>query len=545
MKRTFPGVFAAAIVAMGLLGSSAPPALAAGSCQTGAVAAFSFSGSEQCYTVPAGVTSVQVVAVGAPGGSGGTSGLGAVVSGRLSVTPSETLFVEVGGSGSALNASAAGGFNGGGAPGSFAAAGGGGASDIRTCSTAGSCSALGSPSDPRLLVAGGGGGSSGAVNCGTTPGAGGSAGPAPGNGTDASSTGPAGNIAGGGGGGGAGSASSGGAGGTAGVGSVPAGVAGEAGAACTGGAGTNDGGSGGGGGGGGFFGGGGGGEGGRNSQGTRACGGGGGAGSSLVPAGGSVGTDTTGVPLVTINVPPAGSVGPTQIGFGTQPQSTMGPPQQITITNTGLVPLTVAGFAFAGSNPGDFIVQADTCRAPIAAGAVCQVQVAFVPHGSGPRSAALDVVSDAANGPLSVALSGSGGGLPQGPVGPKGAKGNSGSRGKNGKNGAPGKVEIVTCRSVVRIVRIHGKPQRKMMQRCAAKLVSGSVSVTGAQAADARLTRGRVVYALGREVGNRSNRTLLLIPSRRLTRGVYTLTLISRHGRRATTTHERITISRQ
>ncbi|HET7051828.1 MAG TPA: hypothetical protein VFI54_26395 [Solirubrobacteraceae bacterium] len=75
MRSTFSGVVAAAIVAMGLLGS-APPALAAGSCLTGSVAAFSFSGSEQCYTVPAGVTSVQVVAVGAREAPGGLRGSG-------------------------------------------------------------------------------------------------------------------------------------------------------------------------------------------------------------------------------------------------------------------------------------------------------------------------------------------------------------------------------------------------------------------------------------------------------------------------------------
>src|SRR5438270_9121875 len=53
---------------------------------------FSYTGSEQTVTVPAGVTSIHVVAIGAPGGSSrsGSGGLGAQASTDLSVTPGET-----------------------------------------------------------------------------------------------------------------------------------------------------------------------------------------------------------------------------------------------------------------------------------------------------------------------------------------------------------------------------------------------------------------------------------------------------------------------
>jgi glycine rich protein len=114
---------------------------------------FAYTGGEQTYTVPAGVTSVFVTATGARGGgptSGyGTGGRGAVASGAISVTPGQTLYVEVGGIGGLPG----GGFNGGGAGGSrngLSVWGGGGASDVRTSS-----GTLGS----RLIVAGGGGGS--------------------------------------------------------------------------------------------------------------------------------------------------------------------------------------------------------------------------------------------------------------------------------------------------------------------------------------------------------------------------------------------------
>jgi hypothetical protein len=122
--------------------------------------AFGYTGSEQTYIVPAGVESISVNAIG---GQGYPAGQGAQVSGTLSVTPREQLYVEVGGNGS----NGTGGFNGGGNggsgyPGDTSGYGGGGASDVRTCSiNGGSTCASGSAAASRLLVAGGGGGSAG------------------------------------------------------------------------------------------------------------------------------------------------------------------------------------------------------------------------------------------------------------------------------------------------------------------------------------------------------------------------------------------------
>ena len=114
---------------------------------------FAYTGAEQALTVPAGVFSVQVLAVGGSGGTARTlGGVGAQVSGDLSVTPGETLYVEVGGNGQSQgpsNYDGSGGFNGGGSGGG----GGGGASDVRTSPRASGLF----PGD-RLLVAGGGGG---------------------------------------------------------------------------------------------------------------------------------------------------------------------------------------------------------------------------------------------------------------------------------------------------------------------------------------------------------------------------------------------------
>jgi hypothetical protein len=134
--------------------------------------AYNYTGSEQMFTVPAGVSMVRVNAIGAAGGTNGTIGTGGTGGSAyapLPVTPGETLYVEVGGPG--LDASStrgtgaqAGGFNGGGAGSaadttSFAPASGGGASDVRTSPSAD----MGSLTT-RLIVAAGGGG---AASCGT------------------------------------------------------------------------------------------------------------------------------------------------------------------------------------------------------------------------------------------------------------------------------------------------------------------------------------------------------------------------------------------
>ena len=119
---------------------------------------FSSTGGEQTFTVPAGVTSVMVSAVGAPGGSipfvSSVAGKGAAVTATVALPAgTTTLYVEVGGVGGdpatcSPQAVAPGGFNGGG-DGVGCAAAGGGASDVRTSSAS-----LAS----RLVVAGGGGG---------------------------------------------------------------------------------------------------------------------------------------------------------------------------------------------------------------------------------------------------------------------------------------------------------------------------------------------------------------------------------------------------
>ena len=245
------------------------------------VANFLPTGHEQTFTVPAGVGSVHVVAVGARGGAGGSSGgaggFGGLVSADLVVTPGQVLYVEVGGNGLSGDAGGTAGFNGGGPGGSGPGCdggGGGGASDVRLASRT-----LGTSQSLRVITAAGGGGGGGCDD----PGAG-----STGHGGDAES---------------AGGASDGGAGqpGTGSGPGIPGGggeCIGEAGSIGTGGAGGTPAcsgpGAGGGGGGGGVYGGGGG--------GGSSAGGGGGGGSNGFGTGTldtAAGVDNTGSPSIT------------------------------------------------------------------------------------------------------------------------------------------------------------------------------------------------------------------------------------------------------
>jgi hypothetical protein len=155
---------------------------------------FNFTGAQQTFVVPAGVTSITIAASGAQGGSGysggGGSGGGAganggTVTATIAVTPGESLAIFVGGQGGngGEELPGAAGFNGGaqGGAGSYVGGSGGGASDVRQG---------GAALANRVVVAGGGGGGggSGFATAGGTGGAGGNAtGGSGGSGTGASS----------------------------------------------------------------------------------------------------------------------------------------------------------------------------------------------------------------------------------------------------------------------------------------------------------------------------------------------------------------------
>jgi len=137
---------AAAVEAMALVTATAHGAGAS----LPAAATFPYTGSDQTYTVPAGVCGVRIQVEGAAGGGfqGSAGGHGGTGSAEISVQPNDVLTVVVGGRGSGRDENGTwfpGGFGGGGQQLDPLSGGGGGATTVLSGVTP-------------LLVAGGGGG---------------------------------------------------------------------------------------------------------------------------------------------------------------------------------------------------------------------------------------------------------------------------------------------------------------------------------------------------------------------------------------------------
>ncbi|HUR85105.1 MAG TPA: peroxidase family protein [Solirubrobacteraceae bacterium] len=119
---------------------------------------------------------------------------------------------------------------------------------------------------------------------------------------------------------------------------------------------------------------------------------------------------------ITIQIAPLANVNPTTLTFagrltGTGPSAA----QTVTLTNGGQNALTVAGFTFTGTNPGDFTRSGGTCATTanftLAGNASCTVNVVFTPAAAGARSGILRFTSNSNNVPgtqTDVALSGTG-----------------------------------------------------------------------------------------------------------------------------------------
>jgi collagen type VII alpha len=432
-RRTIGAVGLTAALLLGV------PAGALASNPKSVTEAFSSTGEQQSFTVPVGVSSVRVQAIGAAGEEGifdeSPGGSGGDVVGQLPVTAGEVLYVEVGSHG----------FNGG-AP-SFGPGGGfgGDASDVRTISRE-------APNtlESRLLVAAGGGGAGGNSpdeEEGGSGGRGGDAGSAGATGTsgnleeeDGSESSP---------GGGAGTLTGGGT--TA---FDDCGEPGEEGTLGNGGPGGEGFGefSSGGGGGGGYYGGGGG-DGSCDEGGPEGgAGGGGGGGSSFVSEAatfasfGLASSSTAPSVSITYATPATATSNKDAITFpATQPLETVSPPQTLTITNEGGNPLVINSEMFTGSEPAvstdkpeDFLISSSSCLGPIGYEESCTLTVRFTPEAEGLQTATLKIAGNAGAGATSVTLTGTGGTLPQGPTGATGPEGKEGKEGPTGTTGSQG-----------------------------------------------------------------------------------------------------------
>jgi hypothetical protein len=501
---------------------------------------FASTGAQHEFTVPVGVSSIRVEAIGAAGGNGlgpgsGVGGAGADVVGELPVTAGEVLYVEVAATG--FNGGASGGFS----PLSIGG-NGGDASDVRTIPM-GSLGSL----ESRLLVAAGGGGGGGAFG-----GAGGVGGNAGNPGTNGSSE----VFSAGGAAGGAGTLTGGGAGGAS-CGSGPwTGGGGALGLGGKGGQGIFIGGSGGGGGGG--YTGGGGGEGTCNLS-PEEGGGGGGGGSSFVFGGATFSSfgaaSTLTAPSISISYPSPATATPNNstITFpATQPLQTVSPPETLTITNNGGNPLLINGTTFAGSTPAvatdhpeDFLIGSSSCMGPVVFEATCQLTVRFAPQGEGTQTATLQIASNAGTGPTVLALTGTGGTLPQGPTGPTGPQGSTGATGTQGANGEVGKVGATGATGLkgskgatgkqgplgptTAYVCHHRRGHGRYEKACFVRILGASKALVSAT-----LTRHGVLFA-----SSPASQPLILKLQRPVTSGSYMLTLAYS---KSSTTRQTITI---
>ncbi|HEY5193135.1 MAG TPA: choice-of-anchor D domain-containing protein [Solirubrobacteraceae bacterium] len=539
--------------AMGALLAASALAATTSLAATPQTVTFPSTGAEQSFTVPAGVTSLHVRAIGAPGEEGfaespvespAPGGAGADVYGQLPVTAGETLYVEV----------AAPGFNGGGFGGPGGGSGGG-ASDMRTISSASTGSL-----ESRLLVAAGGGGGGGTWDE-ASGGPGGDAG-APG--IEGSST-EYGGCCGEGeqrtAGGAAGTLTGGGAGGAR---CEEDDIwSGEPGSLGSGGFGGDDGptpDTGGGGGGGGYWGGGGG-EGWCDFGGPESPGGGGGGGGasfvSEEASSASFGLASSATaPSVTIAYATSSTATPSSstVEFaGTQPLDTVSAAQKITITNEGGNPLTLSAETFADSNPvlssdhpEDFLIGSSSCLGAIAFEETCQLTVRFDPQETGASTATLQLAGNMGAASTVIDLTGTGGTLPQGEAGStgsQGAKGETGATGHigaTGPQGAPGEAGKVGAtgpagpRGLTATYVCH--PRRrdgKYKEACFVSVRSASRTAT-----KATVRRDGVTYASTTINHAAGAAGLLLKANRKVVAGRYTLVLTSNHG----TSRETITI---
>ena len=101
--------------------------------------------------------------------------------------------------------------------------------------------------------------------------------------------------------------------------------------------------------------------------------------------------------------PPAASVSPSSLSFGSQAVGTTSFPQTVTLTNTGGSPMVITGITASGN-----FAESDNCGTGVAPGTNCAISVTFNPQQTGAQTGTLAINDNAAGSPQTVSLSGSG-----------------------------------------------------------------------------------------------------------------------------------------
>jgi len=86
--------------------------------------------------------------------------------------------------------------------------------------------------------------------------------------------------------------------------------------------------------------------------------------------------------------------------------------QVVTLKNASKSTVTISGIAFTGADASSFVRSANNCPAAFTAGEACAISVEFAPKAAGALTASLTITDNAGNSPQTVALSGTGTGVP-------------------------------------------------------------------------------------------------------------------------------------
>jgi hypothetical protein len=104
---------------------------------------------------------------------------------------------------------------------------------------------------------------------------------------------------------------------------------------------------------------------------------------------------------------PVANPSPTSLTFAQQTVGTIGPPQVVTLANTGSAVLAVSSIGTSGTNAGDF-AETNNCPTSLAPSASCQINATFTPQAAGNLTASLSVTDNAPGATQTVALTGVG-----------------------------------------------------------------------------------------------------------------------------------------
>jgi methionine-rich copper-binding protein CopC len=101
------------------------------------------------------------------------------------------------------------------------------------------------------------------------------------------------------------------------------------------------------------------------------------------------------------------SLSPGSLNFGNQTLGITSSPQNVTLTNSGNINLTISLIQITGTNSGDFN-QTNNCPSSLSPNNSCQIGVTYTPTATGTRNAAVSITDNAPNSPQSVSLTGVG-----------------------------------------------------------------------------------------------------------------------------------------